>query len=276
MIQFVAELRGSESFDAFLRDLLLAGWSSPEGPLHLSEDLSLSDLAEAEFFLNARLLLAALVEEDGAPATATGNLNRVFVGRMFYRLKLPSLSRKSIQQCCKVLNEQDLCVLHLARIVSECARLIARRKKRFHVTKTGRALLPDDRAGALNRALFVAYFRRFDLRYRQLRDVPGIQATAAAILWRLDTVAQDWTPVLGLAPRILLPRVLDEMHKAMTYPHDAEEWVLAGYLLNPLLDFGLIETKESSEWPGVTEKDDIRLTALWKKFIHFAWNGDAA
>jgi hypothetical protein len=122
--------------------------------------------------------------------------------------------------------------------------------------------------------LFVAYFRRFDLRYRQLRDVPGIQATVAAILWRLDTVARDWTPVRGLAPRILLPRVLDEMHETMTYPHDAEEWILANYLLNPLLDFGLIETKKQGEWPGVTEKDRVRVTALWEKFIRFAWNGE--
>ncbi len=52
--------------------------------------------------------------------------------------------------------------------------------------------------------------------------------------------------------------------------------ILISYLLNPLLDFGLIETKKESEWPGVTEKDDIRVTALWKKFIRFAWNGDGA
>jgi hypothetical protein len=276
MIQFVAESDGPESFDAFLRDLLVADWTSPGSPLRLSADLSLADLAEAEFFLNARLFLTVLAEGDGAPTTATGNLNRVFVGRMFERLNLPSVSRESIRRYCKVVNEHDLWALHVARIISECARLVARRKKRFHVTKAGRALLSDDQAGALYRALFVAYFRRFDLRYRQLRDVPGIQATVAAILWRLDTVARDWTPVPGLAGRILLPAVLHEMHEAMTYPHDTEEWILISYLLNPLVDFSLIETKKAGKWPGVTEKDAIRVTALWKKFIRFAWSGDAA
>jgi hypothetical protein len=194
---------------------------------------------------------------------------------MFDRLKLPSRSRESIRHCCKVLNEHDLWALHLARVVSECARLVARRKKRFHLTKTGRALLPDDQAGALYRALFLAYFRRFDLRYFQLRDVPGIQATVAAILWRLDAVARDWIPVRGLVRRILLPQVLDEMHEAMTYPHDTEEWILGCYLLDPLLDFGLIETKKHGEWPGVTEKDAIRVTVLWEKFIRLTWNGEA-
>src|SRR5205085_2165375 len=159
-------------------------WTSPKGPLRLSAGLGLANLAEAEFFMNARLFLTALVEKDGAATTATGNLNRVFVGRMFDRLKLPSVSRESIRRCCKVLNEHDLWALHLARVISECARLVARRKKRFHVTKAGRALLPDDQAGALYRALFLAYFRRFDFRYFQLREVSGIQRTAAAILWR--------------------------------------------------------------------------------------------
>jgi hypothetical protein len=242
----------------------------------LSVDLSLADIAKAEFFLNARLFLAALVEEDGAPATATGNLNRAFVGRMFDRLEIPPSARQSITHCCKVLNELDLWALHSVRLVSQCARLVARRKKRFYVTKAGRALLPDDQAGALYHALFLTYFRRFDLGYLQLRDVPGIQKTVAPIFWRLDTVARDWTPVCGLAPCILLPDVLNEMQEAMASPYDSEEWILATYLLNPLLDFGLIETKKHGEWPGVTEKDVIRVTLLWKKFIRFAWSGDVA
>jgi hypothetical protein len=50
--------------------------------------------------------------------------------------------------------------------------------------------------------------------------------------------------------------------------------ILISYLLNPLLDFGLIETKTKGEWSDVTEKDDIRVTVLWKKFISFAWKGD--
>ena len=116
MIQFVTESAGLESFDAFLRDLLVADWTSPGGPLRLSADLSLADLAEAEFFLNTRLFVTALAEEDGAPATATGNLNRIFVDRMFDRLKLPSLSRKSIQHCCKVLNEHDLWAKNAAAV----------------------------------------------------------------------------------------------------------------------------------------------------------------
>jgi hypothetical protein len=63
------------------------------------------------------------------------------------------------------------------------------------------------------------------------------------------------------------------MHAAMIYPHDTEEWILAGYVLDPLFDFGLIERKKSGEWPSVTEEDEIRITPLWRKFIGFAHGG---
>ena len=134
-------------------------------------------------------------------------------------------------------------------------------------------MLSDGQAGALYRTLFLAYFRRFDLRYDfYFRDVPGIQATMPVILWRLGTMADDWTPVCGLAPEILLPHVLDQMHEVMRCEFDTEEWILAGYVLDPLVDLGLMETKKQGEWSGVTEKDQIRITALWRKFIGFTWN----
>lgn len=110
MIQFIPEPYGRDAFgafEAFVRSLLLADWESPDGPLRLNADLKLFDLAEADFFFNARLFLAALME-DGAPTTATGNPSRAFVAQMFERLRIPQLTRQSIQRINKVTNEQDL------------------------------------------------------------------------------------------------------------------------------------------------------------------------
>jgi hypothetical protein len=102
-----------------------------------------------------------------------------------------------------------------------------------------------------------------------LRDVPLIQQSFAVILWRLDTVARDWTPVRGLARHILLRSVFEQLHEAMKSPYDKEEWILAGYVLDPLLNLGLIERKCRSKWPSVTENEQIRTSALWRKFIAF-------
>jgi len=259
-----------ETLEAFWRGLLLVDWEQPDAPLRLSEGLQLADLTEADFFINTRILLATLAENDGAPLTATGNLNRAFVSGIFDRLKLPKSYRESVRQVCKVINEQDVWPLHLTRVVAECAGLMARRKKRFQLTKAGRELLVDDLAGTMYRRLFLAYFRKFDLHYDfHLRDVPGIQETMAVILWRLDMVAQDWKPVRGLAPDLLLRGVLDQLHAAMISPYDTEEWILAGYVLEPLHDLGLIERKSHGESPVVTARDHIRLSPLWRKFIAF-------
>jgi hypothetical protein len=270
MIQFTPEPGVPHPFDAFVRRLLQADWESAAGPMRFSASLTLSDLADAAFLHNTRVLMAGLAAEQGTPATATGNLNRAFVGRLFDRLTLPAPTRKSIRTVCKVVNEQDVWPLHMARVVAEPAGLLARRNKRFQLTKAGRELLPDEQTGALYRRVFLAYFRRFNLQYDFfLREVSLIQQSFAVILWRLDTVARDWMPVRGLARKILLQHVFEQLHAAMTFAHDTEEWILGGYVLDPLFDLGLIERKPRSEWPSVTEHDQIRTGALWRKFITF-------
>ena len=98
----------------------------------------------------------------------------------------------------------------------------------------------------------------------------------AVILWRLDSVARDWTPVRGLTRQILMRQVFDQLHAAMKSPYEREEWILDGYVLRPLLNLGLLERKSPSEWPAVIEKDEIRTTDLWRKFIRFEpWSGGA-
>jgi hypothetical protein len=68
--------------------------------------------------------------------------------------------------------------------------------------------------------------------------------------------------------------VLEELHTAMAFPHDTEEWILSGYVLEPLLDLGLVERASPSEWPRLTDKDKVRVSALWLKFVHFDhWSG---
>lgn len=266
-----------ESFDAFLGDLLAADWEDPKGPLSLNPELQFADLAQVGFFINVRQLLSAIDELDGAPMTATGNLNRAFVAHLFERLKLPARTRETIRKYNKVINETDVWPLHLARVIAELGGLVARRKKRFRLTKIGRAVLTEDQAGALYRRLFLTYFRRFDLRYGfPMRDVPEIQQSFALILLRLQMMADDWTAVKDLAPQLLLPAVLDRLHAAMVGDYDREDWILSGFVFDPLISFGLLEQKNRGDWPKITRGDDIRISALWRKFIRFNYSSPGA
>ncbi|MEW6306053.1 MAG: hypothetical protein AB1705_21460 [Verrucomicrobiota bacterium] len=256
--------------EEFMVRLLGSDWEAGDGAIHFCADLPLAALSGAAFFQNARIFLKALDRNGGTGATEAGNLNRAFVQQVFDELDMPAPRRESILQVCKVVNETDAWELHLARVVSECAGLVSRRKKRFQLTRLGASLLSDEKCGELFWRLFMAYFRRFNLSYDfNLRTVPGIQQSMAVVLWRLDAVAREWTAVRGLAEMILLPAVHAELRGSMVSQWDREEWILAGYVLNPLLNFGLIEKKKPGDWPGVDEKDSIRVTGLWRSFVSF-------
>ncbi len=253
----------------FLVELLRADWEDADGPLRLRADLPLAELERAPHFQNARILLGALIEENGTATTATGNLNRKFAERMFEEMRMPGIWREMARRYNKVFNEADVRDLSLLREVCQYGGLLGRRQKRFRATARGRALVAEDQAGRLYRHLFLTFFRKLDLRSVFLfRDVPGIQETLAVILWRLDLLGRDWTPVSGLAELVLLPPVLEQLRAAMVSEHDTEEWILCGYVLEPLLDFGLIERQKGDEW-SLGKEDTIRLTPLWRRFLQF-------
>lgn len=276
----INEIMSGEFFDAekiylavtqkFLEELSYADWSDPLGVIRFRADLKLEELQKVPFLVNTRVFLKALAERKGAEMTATGNLNRAFVGVMFDQFLLPQSTREMTHRYCKVLNEMDLWHLHLVRIVCEIAGLVKRRKKRFYLTPRGRELLPDDKAGTLYRSLFLAYFMKFDLHYDfPLREAKWIQPTMAATLWRLDSVIENWRSVRGLAPQVLLPKVYENLRSAMINPHDKEEWIFSGYVLQPLIKFGLVEDQKAQGWEHREPEENVRLTPLWKRFIAF-------
>ena len=118
-----------ERVQQFVLALSEADWNDAAGPIRLHGGLTLDELAASPFLVNARILLKALADEGGTSATATGNLNRAFVGRMFEQMELSEIFRKTTRYVCKVINELDLWSLHIARIVCGCAGLMKRRHK---------------------------------------------------------------------------------------------------------------------------------------------------
>ncbi|MSU57168.1 MAG: hypothetical protein EXS35_03125 [Pedosphaera sp.] len=188
----------------------------------------------------------------------------------FDRLRLESRYMKSIRSVCKVINEQDIWPLHEVRLLTEYARLVARRNKRFVVTKLGRELLADGRAGELFRRLFLTYFRTMDLCYLvHVREQPEIQATLAITLWRLEQVAENWRAVKGMAGQILPPRVMTHLVSQQWGDFDTPDFFVCAYVLQPLLEFGLLERRRESEWQ-IEENDTVRVTPLFRRFIGFA------
>ena len=259
-----------EVLNRHLKSLYDADWEDERGAIRFSADIKLAELARAEVFHNARIFLNALLEEGGTATTATGNLTRAFVGRVLGRLQLESRYVQSLRSVCKVINEQDVWPLHEVRLVAEYGKLVARRKQRLTVTKLGRELVTDERAGELFRRLFLTYFRTMDLSYLvHVREQPEIQATLAVTLWRLEQVAENWRAVKGMAAQILTPRVLRHILSQQQGDFDNPDFFVSVYVLAPLRDFGLLERWRESEW-RVGENDSVRVTPLFRRFIGFA------
>lgn len=253
-----------------LKSLYDADWEDERGVIRFSADIKLTELARAEVFDNARIFLNAVLEDGGATATAAGYLTRAFVGRVIDRLRLPPGYLKTARTYRKVIDERDIWSLHEIRLLAEYGKLVARRNKRFTVTKLGRELLADERAGELFRRLFLTYFRTLDLSYLvHVREQPEIQATLAITLWRLEQVAENWRAVKGMAAQILPPRVLKHIISQQQGDFDNPDFFVSAYVLEPLRDFGLLERQRESEWQ-VGENDTVRVTPLFRRLVGFA------
>jgi hypothetical protein len=49
---------------------------------------------------------------------------------------------------------------------------------------------------------------------------------------------------------------------------------LGGYVLLPLMELGLLERKPHSDWSLIEEHHQVRISPLWRKFIHLEpWAG---
>ena len=259
-----------DTLNRHLKSLYDTDWEDPRGAIRFSADVGLDELARADIFHNTRILLNALLEAGGTEATATGNLTRAFVSSVCDRLRLAPTSLQIRRSYRKAINEQDIWPLHKARLLAEYGRLVARRKRRFAVTKRGRELMADERAGELFRRLFLTYFRTLDLCYLvRVREIPEIQATLAITLWRLEQVAENWRAVKGLAAQILPPRVMTKMVSEQRGDFDTPDFFVSAYVLRPLHEFGMLERQCENKW-RLGEEDTVRVTPLFRRLIRFA------
>lgn len=218
--------------------LLLNGNWDDTGPLRIAQDLTLDDLSGARFVHNARVLLQALIESKGTPATPAGNFRRAFVNAMLEQMQWPEGRLEAIRSRARVLNEQDVMDLHIARVVLELADLIEFKKSRFQATRRGHAMVVDDAAGDLAALLFRTFFRRLNLSYLdQDHEQPELQELAALLLWKVGTMGTNWARrdafTKEILPGSLKGGALDD-----------PSYACHRRIVLPLVDFGVLEERD--------------------------------
>jgi hypothetical protein len=259
--------------DAFIAQLLKADWTAPNSPIQLADDLLLDDVKHVLFFDQARQFLRLMDENKGAPLTATGNLNRVYVTLMLERMDWLRRYAKPLLEggLCKVVNEGDVMPLGVLHGVCEYGKLIHKRRNRVFLTNKARDLLADAQAGSLYRQLFLTLFREMSLDFLSgFQPTPFVQHSIAVILWRLQLVARDWIALNELPKEVFLNAVSEQVRAASIWP-EVEPDVLRGEVLRPLLWFGLLECDKPLERWLHRDKPKYRKSPLFDRFLSFIW-----
>jgi len=243
-------------------------------PLQLSESLPADELEGSAFLANARTFLTALVETDGTPATAAGNLKRAFVAEMVEQLRFEEGYLDELFRVNKVVNEEDVRTLHVLRVNLEVGGLLKRRKGRFSLTRKGKELAKPDQVGRLFAHLFRTYFGEFNIAYGSRgAEEPTLQRAVPILLWQIGARAREWISLRDLAVQIL-PRRPD-----MPPPEESRRWwpeesSLHWWVLRPLKGFGLLEERDHAPTtppPRRPQEIEFRTTSLYGAFLRFDW-----
>ena len=251
-------------------DLIEKGWWEESKPVHLNEDLPLTEVESGWFFHNTRIFLAALEETSGSPATAKGNLNRRFVAQMLERMNWPEGYLEEVRRYNKVINEDDARALHIIRVVCEIGGLARRYKQRWVLTRKAKQYLKDNAAGRLFAHLFDTFFHKFNLSYLdRLPETTGLQATIAYSLYMTGKLfGKEYREIEPLAAKVFLPKVIEEFEHSPTDRHYIE-WLWLTRILQPLENFGLIEIRREKDKYSLQHATHARKTPLSDRFLSF-------
>lgn len=250
--------------------LIYGDWDSPDNAIALNREIPFAELQEARFLMNTRVLLNALQQPDGTKATPAGNLNRKFIGEMLDAMEWPVDYLKDLWQYNKVVNEEDVWPLHINRVVAQQAGLIRKTRGAFLLTKKGRDLCGESRAGELFALLFHSFFRKFNMAYLdRAPECPFIQETIGYSLHAFHQHASQWQAIEALVPRLYLQAVSRQI-PVSSYGLEFDVFLARTRIIEPLENFGLIQCQYSKEKPVFhPEITRVRKSPLYDQFLRF-------
>jgi hypothetical protein len=267
------DLRGLTPDQA--RRLFAADWESDRSAVRLNESLSFEEIGNARTPHNTSLLLRLLAEAGGAKATTKGNLPRTIVAAAYDQIRWPMGRRSDWLDQRKVLNEEEVFPLHVARVLLELAGCIELRSGRFVLTELGERWLGAEGAGEFFAELFRTHFRRLNLAYLDRAEpVPGFQHTVAFTLYRFATEGSDWRTADDLAGTLVHRDIRGELPPGER--GDLDFRIIAETrFLRPLEGFGLAESRAVPRDPPSWGNDyEYRKSPLFDRFVEFRLDGD--
>ena len=126
------------------------------------------------------------------------------------------------------------------------------------------------RRGELLALLFRTFFQRIDLRWAEGWDGDaGVQPTIAFTLWKLRPEAEEWATPDHLARVAWLEDTKDPVPPIWPDPNEFRGSRLRRRVLEPLVSFGLLESRDlpaAEKWEHPIE---VRKTPLYDRMLRF-------
>lgn len=252
-----------------MNQLLDGDWAS-KGALRLNEGLAAEVLNESKFLADAKTLLAYVASEGPVKETAAHNLPRAVVAQLLPRLRMSGGRRIAAEVAGDgPINESDVLWLPALRHTLLFAGLLVRRKG-LRITTLGRQLLPANKTGELYAHLFRTLFQKFDLRSLggDIRH-PGLQSTLPYSFYKLRTAARDWLSSESLAQAAWLESAKEPPTAWEAANVDFRHYTFWRRVLDPLVQFALVEERTLLSNDPVKESLEFRVTPLFGKFMRF-------
>ncbi len=248
-----------ETIDAFNRVVKIE-----DGPTIINEGLSIEDLSDSVVLKHARLFLTELLSEK-IKLTVKGNLNLKFVDQMCETFEWPDYDVSRFRKYKKTIKEEEFLPLNFMHIILKLSGFVRKYRGHLIITKRGKALLQDARAGELQSTLFKATYNKFNLAY--LDGVPigsAFQQQIGFTIFLIGRKAANWISLEELLRQTVVP--VDEIFSVRP---DFPEWAFESRVIKTLMWFGLLETKRLTEQSVYPAKFQVRKMKIFDKMLSY-------
>lgn len=253
--------------------LLGDDWTEPGGAFSMNRNLSVEQLADSDFCMDALRFLKFAESTGGFKLTPKKSLNRESVRLLLDSGCFPRVDTAELLRYSKIINEADVRPLHMVHLLLREIGLVRHYKGKMVITKSGRQILDPDCAGGLQCDLFHTLFKEFYLGYLDtLPEYHGVQATIPFILYAIQKMAQEPIAVGDLVAKAYMPAVAAEFSES-PYPRHAL-LVFFTRVLHPLEAFGLVQIVSTGDKrEREISQDRVQVTPLFNAMLHFDVKG---
>jgi hypothetical protein len=251
-------------------EFTLGNWLTT-GPLRLDTTLSLADLERCDILHDARATLAHLRDMGQLETLADGNLSPRALETLSPKLRLhDEMLGQDVPE--NMRNGEHFWLWAIRHLLehAECSR---QRRGDFRITRHGRAMLEDDRAGDLAAQLFITLFNKSSLtnidRFH-IMEQKKLSLFIGASFYLLGKQARDWTPAARLTKRAWPKSMRDAKFPNADLEKirgEVEVLMFSARVLRPLVAFGLMEWCVGSGPALILE--EYRVTPLFDRFLRF-------